>query len=86
MAQLLITDQFSYTLIIILDDWKLDQYRWFQNGCKKLPKSDPVLEKRYFIADTPEGRNPGFKQHAFTLLESTSKCTLAHYLGDECNV
>ena len=41
------------------------------------------MEKRYFIADTPEGRNPGFKRHAFTLLESTSKCTLVHYLGDE---
>ena len=26
--------------------------------------------KRYFIADTPEGRSPGFKRHVFTLLES----------------
>ena len=44
---------------------------------------NPVLEKRYFIAVTPEGRNPGFKRHAFRLLESKNKVTLVHYLGDE---
>ena len=41
------------------------------------------MEKRYFIAVTPEGRNPGFKRHAFRLLESKNKVTLVHYLGDE---
>ena len=27
----------------LLDDWRCDQYRWFQNGRKKLPKKDPCI-------------------------------------------
>ena len=37
----------------------------------KLLESDPVSEKRYFVADTPEERNSGFKCNAIKLLEST---------------
>jgi len=39
-----------------INDWKCDQYRWLQNGCKKFPESHPFVEKRYFVADTPEGK------------------------------
>ena len=74
---------YSFSTSVTIDDWRSDQYRWFHNVCKKLPESDPILEKRYFVADTPEGRNSGFKCHVFNLLESTNKCILVHYLGDE---
>ena len=66
-----------------LDDWKSDQYRWHQNGCKQLPESNPIVQKRYFVADTPEGKNPGFKRHAYKLIDATNNCTLVHYLGDD---
>ena len=53
-------------------------------GFRTGAKIDPVLEKRYFVADTPEGRNSGFKCHAIKLLQSTNNyCTLVHCLGDE---
>ena len=41
------------------------------------------MHKKYFIADTPEGQNPGFKRHSHTLLDSTKLSTLVHYIGDE---
>ena len=72
-----------YDLILILEDWRCDQYRWFQNGDKKLPTSQPIVRKKYFIADTPEGRNSGFKRHSYTLLDSSKLSTLVHYIGDD---
>ena len=68
---------------LILEDWRCDQYRWFQNGDKKLSTSQPIIRKKYFIADTSEGRNSGFKCHSYTLLDSSKLLTLVHYIGDD---
>ena len=68
---------------LILEDWRCDQYRWFQNDNKKLPTSQPIIHKKYFIADTSKGRNSGFKHHSYTLLESSKLSTLVHYVGDD---
>ena len=76
-------DNHSLLFCMQLDDWKSDQYRWRQNGCKQLPESNPIVQKRYFVADTPEGKNPGFKRHAYKLIDATNNCTLVHYLGDD---
>ena len=68
---------------LILEDWRCDQYRWFQNGDKKLPTSQPIIRNKYFIADTSEGRNSGFKRHSYALLDSSKLSTLVHYIGDD---
>ena len=47
---------------------------------KKLPASQPILRKKYFIA---EGRNSGFKRLSYILLDTTKWLTLVHYIGDE---
>lgn len=39
--------------------------------------------KKYFIADTPEGHNSGFKRLSYTLLDPTKLSTLVHYIGDD---
>jgi len=41
------------------------------------------VEKQYFVADTPEGKNPGFKQLVYKLIDSKNECTLVHYIGDD---
>ena len=43
---------------LILEDWRCDQYRWFQNGDKKLPTSQPIIRKKYFIADIQGLQSP----------------------------
>ena len=60
------------------DDWRCDQYRWFQNGRKKIPKNDPVLVKTYFVCVNTNGK---FKRHAYSQIGDAHK-TLIHYLGD----
>ena len=54
------------------------------DGFKMVIKNfQPPLRKKYFIADTPEGRNSGFKRLSYTLLDTTKWLTLVHYIGDE---
>ena len=43
---------------LILEDWRCDLYRWFQNGDKKLPTSQPIIRKKYFIADIQGLQSP----------------------------
>ena len=38
------------------EDWKSDQYRWYQNGTKKLPGGGPVVKKVHYICVTPHGK------------------------------
>ena len=38
---------------------------------------------KHFIAITPQGRNSGFKRHAYKSLDSTNLSTLVHYIGDD---
>ena len=54
-----------------LDDWKCDQYRWLQNGTKKIPSTHPALRKVYYIAVTAEGNTctNKFKRLAYTLID-----------------
>jgi len=49
---------------------------------KWLTELHPVMEKWYFVADTPEGKNPGFKWLVYKLIDSKNECTLVHYIGD----
>ena len=72
--------------LIFLDDWKCDQYRWFQNGAKQLPKKSPVVRKLYFVSVTPDGNNNLFRRNSYRLLEdshTSMHLTLIQYLGDE---
>ncbi len=66
----------------MIDDWRVDGYRWFQNV---IPKSEPVLKKIYFQSVVPTGRNNSFKRVALFLLheKQPQKAVLLHYLGDE---
>jgi len=41
---------------VLSDDWKADQYRWFQNGIKEI-SIDPVFKKKYYMNVTPDGKN-----------------------------
>lgn len=72
-------------LLYLLDDWRCDQYRWSQNGRKRIPKKDPVLIKTYFVNVALEGSNVNFRRHAYTLIDDVNghvHKTLIHYLGD----
>ena len=77
----------GHTRVLILynfiaDDWKADQYRWFQNGSKKLPTSNPLVKKVYFVNVTPKGHNPLFKRITYQLIDDKTKRFLIHYTGD----
>ena len=63
------------------EDWKSDQYRWYQNGTKKLPGGGPVVKKVHYICVTPHGKDKSFKRLAYSLLDNTNNLTLVHYLG-----
>ena len=68
--------------VLFVDDWKCDQYRWFQNGSKRIPKSGSVVQKIYYVCVTPNGNNATFKRLAYSLLDDTNNFSLIHYLGD----
>ena len=69
----------------LADDWKCDQYGWFQNGAKKVPSKSPVVCKVYHVSVTPNG-NKLFRRISYSLIEGSSSdmhFTLIHYVGDE---
>ena len=70
------------SLFSFADDWKCNQYRWFQNGTKKLPSKNPVVRKVYYVSVTPSG-NKQFRRNSCSLLEGSTHLTLIHYMGDE---
>ena len=73
-------------VIIIVDDWRVDGYRWYQNGTKTIPKHDPKVRKIHFVTVLPTGNDKRFKRLAYFLLDVKCKPTnllLLHYLGDE---
>ena len=35
----------------MVEDWRCDQYRWINQGVKRLPKKDPVLKKSYIAIE-----------------------------------
>ena len=73
----------NYAIIFtFVDDWRCDQYRWFNNAVKKLPSKHPTVKKTYFICDTADGPCSDFKKHSYELL-SPNGFTLIHYIGDE---
>ena len=62
----------------------MDGYRWYQNGTKLIPNSDPKFRKIYFSIVLPSGRDLRFKRHAYFLMDSTrNNQVLIHYIGDE---
>ena len=65
------------------DDWRCDQYRWQNQGVRKLPKKAPAIKKSYFQVDTPKGASADFTKHAYQLLDPDKRVTLIQYLGDE---
>ena len=69
-------------MFLTVEDWRCDQYRWFNNGVKELPKSHPTIKKTYFICDTPDGTCSAFKKYSYELLLPNGY-TLIHYIGDE---
>lgn len=74
--------------ILFAEDWRVDGYRWFQNGIKKIPRSDPIVIKTHFISTSPSGHNKEFKRHSYKLIQDDGNKVLVHYIGDEsvaCN-
>lgn len=69
-------------VIAITDDWRVDGYRWYQNGTKLIPSSDPKFRKIYFSIVLPSGRDLKFKRLAYFLLNDKHKRVLIHYTGD----
>ena len=57
------------------EDWKSDQYRWYQNGTKKLPGGGAVVKKVHYICVTPHGKDKSFKRLAYSLLDNTNNLT-----------
>lgn len=73
-------------MYILLDDWKSDHYRWFNQGVTALPRKAPKLEKCYYSIDTPTEVKSDFQRHVYKLklINDTWNFTLVlvHYLGD----
>ena len=69
----------------ILDDWRVDGYRWFQYGTKLIPRREPIFRKMHFVSVLPSGQDKRFKRQAFFLIDAKQprKAVLLHYLGDE---
>ena len=40
-----IIDSIDLIALLPTDDWKADEYRWFQNGIKKIPAANPGFRK-----------------------------------------
>ena len=65
-----------------VDDWKADQYRWYQNETKLLPSGMPVVIKVYAVNVNDKGKNVNFKRLSYTLIDNSSILMLIHYTGD----
>ena len=71
----------------LTDDWRCDQYRWANQGVRRLPKREPQVKKSYFHIDTPKGPSSNFVKHAYQLVAPSNTSTvLIHYIGDEKEV
>ena len=68
--------------MIGIDDWKCDQFRWFQNAMKDIPASNPLYKKRYYLNVTPEGKSSKFVRHSYVPLDKKENFVLIHYMGD----
>ena len=71
----------------LTDDWRCDQYRWANQGVRRLPKREPQVKKSYFHIDTPKRPSSNFVKHAYQLVAPSNTSTvLIHYIGDEKEV
>ncbi|XP_065896214.1 uncharacterized protein [Dysidea avara] len=62
-------------------DWRCDQYRWYQNGCKLLPASEHKVKKYYFnIAKADNSHSNKFQRIAYHLLDNPG-VVLIQYIG-----
>ena len=71
-------------LLFFIDDWRVDGYRWFQNGTKNIPKQSPQVRKIYFVIVLPSGND--IKRHAYIRIDAQQQpenLVLLHYVGDE---
>ena len=68
--------------MIGIDDWKCDQFRWFQNAMKDIPASNPLYKKRYYLNVTPEGKSSKFVRHSYVPLDKKENFVLIHYMGN----
>jgi hypothetical protein len=67
---------------LIKDDFKVDGYRWYDNGKKKLPSQNPIVKKTYYWLHCKNGRTNGFQKHVYQLVDKKLPL-LIHYIGDE---
>ena len=69
--------------LFILGDWRCDQYRWFQNGYKSIPKQSPKVKKYYFNVMNTDGSNSKeFQKIVYHLLDNPN-LFLIQYIGDD---
>ena len=73
-----------------LGDWKADGYRWYQNGRKLLPSSNPVVVKTYYflLMESESGpvKTKDFKRITYSLVDDPKgvQGILIQYLGMSC--
>ena len=72
----------EYVFILLFIDWRIDGYRWFQNGSKPIPSNDPKIRKIYFVCMLPSGKNNGFRRFAYFEFGVQTNLILLHYVGD----
>ena len=75
---------FLINLCISKDDWRCDQYRWFNNGVTGLPKRNPIIKKHYFLTDTSYGPSKEFTRVAYMLCDSNMKVCVDPYRHHYC--
>lgn len=58
--------------------------RWYENGTKRIPSSEPLYQKIHFSIVLESCRNLNFKRHTYLPIHfEKNKLVLLHYLGDE---
>ena len=73
---------FSVVCVNTIDDWKCDQLRWRNYGCKKL-KTSPTVVKTYYVFVNPDKSDePHFKRYTYHFLNSDDHLMVIHYKGD----
>ena len=73
-----------------LGNWKADGYRWYQNGRKLLPSSNPVVVKMYYflLMESESGlvKTKDFRKITYSLMDDSKgvQGILIQYLGMSC--
>ena len=72
-------------IFMLIEDWRVDGIRWFNNGTTRLPKhkENKIIIRYYFQLQVEENRTDArFQRAAYRLIDQAFP-VLVHYIGDD---